>query len=271
MINPFSRLQEALVSEEVAEILARLPDTPGRFSPDPWGFDKNKTKAIFASSKWLYDHYFRVTTSGIDNVPEKGRVLLVANHSGQLPTDGVLIAVALASREKGPRVARAMIERFFPTVPFVGTLMNQLGAVTGDPANCRRMLEDEAAIIVFPEGVRGSGKLFSDRYKLQRFGHGFMHLAIKYRTPVVPIGVVGCEETMPSIANIAPLAKLLGVPYVPVAPPLPLPAKVSLHFGAPMRFDEAGAERDIAVNVESVKTEIDRLIKTGLAERSSIF
>jgi len=127
----------------------------------------------------IYEKWFRVDSRGEENVPAEGPVLLVANHSGQLPLDGVLIGYAIASRKDRPRLPRAMIERFFPTVPYLGIMLNQVGAVLGDPANCARMLQNDEAIIVFPEGIRGSGKLYRDRYQLKAFwqwvhapGHG---------------------------------------------------------------------------------------------------
>src|SRR5262249_20160467 len=141
--------------------------------------------------------------------PANGRLLIVGNHSGQLPMDGVLVGYALLTNPHGPRAARAMIERFFPTVPFLGNLLNGLGAVIGDPLNCAKMLEAGEAIIVFPEGIRGSGKPYRKRYELQRFGNGFVHLAMAHKTPILPVGIVGCEETMPSLGSIDPLARLL--------------------------------------------------------------
>ncbi|MGH8456948.1 MAG: 1-acyl-sn-glycerol-3-phosphate acyltransferase, partial [Stenotrophobium sp.] len=151
-------------------------------------------------------------------------------------------------------------------------LMNAWGGVIGDPVNCVKMLENDEAIIVFPEGVRGSGKLYKQRYQLQRFGNGFMHLAMNSRAPIIPCGVVGCEETMPSLYNIAPLAKLLGIPYVPVAPPLPLPARVYLNFGEPMVFKGSVESEDaVTERVEQVKTEIRKLIEKGLKERTKIY
>ncbi len=137
------------------------------------------------------------------------------------------------------------------------------------------MLANNEAVIVFPEGVRGSGKLYRDRYQLKRFGNGFMHLAMKYKAPIVPVGVVGCEETIPAIANIKPpLANALGVPYVPVALPVVLPpAKVHLNFGGePMYFDDTEIpEEQVTERVEAVKAEISRLIDKGLSERKRLF
>ncbi|MFP4477404.1 MAG: lysophospholipid acyltransferase family protein [Desulfatibacillaceae bacterium] len=264
--------RKVFVSRKIEEILEQIPKEVGTFGNDPWGFDKESSKLGFALLKILYDNYFRVKAHGLENVPASGRVLVVANHSGQLPFDGTLIGVAMATNPMGPRAPRAMIERFFPTVPFIGNWLNEVGAVIGDPVNCIRMLEREEAVIVFPEGVRGSGKLYRKRYQLQRFGNGFMHIAMQYNTPIVPVGVVGCEETMPSLANIAPLARLLGLPYVPLAIPMPLPARVELNFGEPMHFSgDVNDEESVTRRVEQVKDVIRSLINKGLSERKGIF
>jgi 1-acyl-sn-glycerol-3-phosphate acyltransferase len=120
--------------------------------------------------------------------------------------------------------------------------------------------------------VRGSGKLYKHRYQLQRFGTGFMHLALNHKTPIVPVGIVGCEETMPAVANLAPIARLLGIPYLPLVPSLlPLPARVYLNFGKPMHFEPAANEAEVVQRVEEVKAELRGLIDLGLAERTRIF
>ncbi|SFF58107.1 1-acyl-sn-glycerol-3-phosphate acyltransferase [Fontimonas thermophila] len=271
-VNPGEALYRRLVTPEIEALFARIPKPVGSFGYDPWGYNENAAKLAVGIFRWLYEHYFRVTAHGLEHVPPQGRVLIVPNHSGQLPLDGVLIGYALATNPHGPRAARAMIERFFPTVPWLGNWLNAVGAVIGDPLNCSKMLEQEEAIIVFPEGVRGSGKLYKQRYQLQRFGNGFMHLALQHRAPIVPVGVVGCEETMPSFANIAPLARLLGLPYVPLGPLLPLPARVYLYFGEPMVFEgSAKSEEEVNARVEQVKERIRELIARGLKERQQIF
>ncbi len=278
--NPLARLpslnlKEALlkrvVTPEVESAVARIPKPVGSFGYDAWGYNEDAMKVGLGGAKWLYDHYFQVEAHGLEHIPAAGRVLIIPNHSGQLPMDGVLIGVAAATNPHGPRAARAMIERFFPTVPWLGNLLNAWGGVIGDVVNCAKMLDTEEAIIVFPEGVRGSGKLYKDRYQLQRFGNGFLHLAANHDAPIVPCGVVGCEETMPAVYNIKPLAKALGIPYAPVAPPLPLPAKVILNFGPPMHFKPAKTEEQTTEQVEQVKTEIRRLIALGLAQRTKAY
>ncbi|MFT4046620.1 MAG: lysophospholipid acyltransferase family protein [Solimonas sp.] len=261
-----------IVTPDVEEQIARMPKPVGSFGYDAWGYNENAAKLGLGIVKLLYEKYFRVTAHGIENLPTHGRVLVVANHSGQLPLDGVLIGGAMALNPHGPRAPRAMVERFFPTVPWLGSMLTGIGAVIGDPLNCVKMLEQGEAIIVFPEGVRGSGKPWRQRYQLQRFGNGFMHLAMQTGAPIVPVGVVGCEETMPSLANIAPLAKLLGLPYVPLSPPLPLPARVYLNFGEAICFDRAAySEEDVTARVELIKDRIRELIDRGLNERTSVF
>lgn len=271
--SPRAALRRAIVTPEIDALVERIPKRTGSFGYDAWGYDESKVKVGVGVMKLLYERYFRVAANGLENVPADGRVLIIGNHSGQLPMDGVLIGYALLTNPHGPRAARAMIERFLPTVPFLGNLLNGIGAVIGDPLNCAKMLENEEAIIVFPEGVRGSGKPYRKRYQLQRFGNGFVHLAMQHRTPIVPVGVVGCEETMPSLGSIDPLAKLLGVPYVPIIPtPLPLPARVVLNFGEPIMFGpEAVTEHEVTRRVDTVKDAIRDLIDKGLSERSGVY
>ncbi len=262
-----------LVTPEIEELVRRIPKPVGSFGYDPWGYNEDTFKFTLGFIKLIYDKYFRVTAHGLENVPAQGRALIIPNHSGQLPLDGFLVGAAMALNPHGPRLARAMIERFFPTVPWLGNFLNAIGAVIGDPVNCSKMLEMEEAVIVFPEGVRGSGKLYRERYKLKRFGNGFMHLSINHDAPVVPVAVIGCEETMPSLANIKPLAKALGMPYFPLLPVYwPLPTHVNIYFGKPMKFGHGPvSEAEATVMVDQVKHEIRQLIDRGLAERKSIF
>jgi len=268
-------LKSRLVPRDVEAIVdgLRLGHTgsTGSTGYDPWGLNPDTTKMTFTVVRWLYERYFRVVAHGLDNVPASGRVLLVGNHGGQLPLDGVLVSYAVASRGSGARLPRSMIERWFPSVPFLGNWMSSVGGVIGDPKNCAKMLEREEALVVFPEGIRGSGKPYRLRYQLQRFGHGFMHLAMEHDTLIVPVGIVGCEETMPSLGNMRPVARLLGLPYLPLALPAVLPARVVLNFGAPLYFGgEPGSEAEVALRVETVKDAIRDLIDQGIAQRRDL-
>src|SRR5512146_1224740 len=197
------------------------------FGVDPFGFNLDYSLAAIAPFVWLYKHYFRVETYGIEKLP-KGRMLVVANHSGQLPFDAAMVGVAMLLEARPPRMIRSMVEKWVPTLPYVSTFMARVGQIVGTPENCRRLLEVGETILIFPEGVRGISKLWPQRYQLQEFGLGFMRLALETQTPVVPIAVVGAEEQIPAV-NLKGLARLVGAPALPLSmtPPfLPLPYPV---------------------------------------------
>jgi 1-acyl-sn-glycerol-3-phosphate acyltransferase len=189
-----------------------------------------------------------------------------------------VIALATLLHGKPPRMVRAMVERWFPKMPFINEIFARGGAVLGAPINCRNLLLDEQAILVFPEGARGSGKLFKDRYKLVPFGRGFMRLALQTNTPIVPTAVIGGEEAVVSVHSSKILARLLKAPYFPIPPHLPLfgllaylplPVKFRVHFGKPMHFEGAFDDEDAAIDakVKVVMSEVQRLIDEGLRAR----
>jgi len=260
---------------ELEARLARLVAPQNEYGVDPFGLELDFTKAAIAPVLWLYRNYFRVETHGIDQVPS-GRVMLIANHSGQLPLDGAMIAMALLLEAEPPRVVRAMVEKWAPTLPFVAPFFARIGQVVGTPENCRRLLAAGETIMVFPEGTRGLNKTYDKRYRLQEFGTGFMRIATETQTPVLPVAVIGAEEQAPALFDFKHVAKLLGFPALPVTPtllPLPLPVKYHLWFGAPMRFhgrvedDDSELER----KVSDVKRAIESLLRQGLTSRGSIF
>lgn len=265
-------INNLLDAEELEKYVSMFPNNIGSSGYDPWGLNINGVRNTIGIAKFLYETYFRVEAFGLENIPKEGKVLIIPNHSGQLPIDGLLTGYSMLTNPHAPRVPKAMVERFFPTLPFVGNWLGSIGSIIGDPYNCEKLLEKDEAIIVFPEGVRGSGKLFKDRYKLQKFGNGFMHLAMKHDTPIVPVGIVGCEESIISFADIKPLAKFLGFPYAPLILPAVLPTKVYIHFGKPMYFEnDIQSEYEIKARVNIVKDEIRKLIDLGLSKRKSLF
>jgi 1-acyl-sn-glycerol-3-phosphate acyltransferase len=254
--------------------LSKLAPTGNEYGVDPFGFDLDYALTVIGPLLWLYRKYFRVEVHGIERVPAEGRVLLVANHSGQLPFDAAMIGVALLVERDPPRVLRALVERWIPSLPFVSTAMARLGQVVGTPDNCRRLLSAEEAILVFPEGVRGLNKPFSERYRLQRFGRGFMRLALESGAPIVPVGVVGAEEQAPSLADLRPVARLLSMPALPLTLlPFPLPARHRLWFGEPLRFEGSPEAEDPEIDgkVGRVRDAVAALLSEGLAARQGVF
>ena len=245
-----------------------FPNRVGSQGFDAWGFNIKNMKNNMRLTKYFYEDFYKVETVGLENVPKEGRCLIIPNHSGQLPFDGLLVGYSLLTNPNGARAPKAMVERFLPTVPFIGNWLSSVGAVIGDPINCERMLDNEEAIIVFPEGVRGSNKLYKQRYQLQRFGSGFVHLAMNNNAPIIPVGIVGMEETIRSYADLKPLAKLLGMPVLPLVVPFIFPSKVFIYFGKPIYFNnDVHKESDIKERVDIVKAAIDDLLKQGLARR----
>ncbi|WNG55758.1 acyltransferase family protein [Archangium gephyra] len=266
---------ERMVGPERKERLQALARTGNEYGVDPFGFNLDYSLSALAPFFWLYRNYHRVETFGVEKVP-KGRVLLISNHSGQLPMDGAMIGVALLLEADPPRAIRSMVEKWVPSLPYVSTFMARVGQIVGTPENCRRLLESDEAILVFPEGVRGLGKLWPQRYQLQDFGLGFMRLALETDTPIVPIAVVGAEEQSPALVDIKPLARLLGFPSFPLTVtgmPLPLPTKYRIYFGDPLRFTGRADDEDSELDkkVRTVKTAIQGMLNQGLKERQGVF
>jgi 1-acyl-sn-glycerol-3-phosphate acyltransferase len=269
------------LQQELEERLRKAPAHLNEFGFDPYGMSPSWWGGLLVPLVLLYRYYFRVETHGIERVPP-GRVLVVANHAGQLPFDGAMLGTALLLEAEPPRIARPMGEFWIPSLPWLSIAAARTGALVGTPSNCVHMLENGECVTVFPEGVRGMNKLYSERYKLQRFGLGFMRLALETNTPIVPVGIVGSEEQQPGLANLKGLARVLGMPAFPITPtfpwlgPLglfPLPVKYRIHFGTPMTFQGEPSDEDGAVEekVDQVKAAIDALLAQGRRERKRVF
>jgi 1-acyl-sn-glycerol-3-phosphate acyltransferase len=273
----FRRLVEAGFSSEELERIKSLPTRQNEYGYDPFGFNREEAKLAVLVVRWFYRSYFRCKVYGIEHVPA-GRVMLVANHSGQLPFDGMNIGAAMLFDATPARLTRAMIERYVPSMPYVSYLFSRWGQIVGSPENCERLLRDEECILVFPEGVKGISKPFTQRYQLQEFGLGFMRLALATGTPIVPVAVVGGEEQAPAF-NLRPLAKLLGAPAFPVMPfppffpLLPLPSRYHIHFGEPRSFIGHPDDDDEQIEqlVKTVRLSIESMLRVGLKERRSVF
>jgi 1-acyl-sn-glycerol-3-phosphate acyltransferase len=269
------------LGEEFSERLRRVPTRTqmGSSEVDVFGLDPEWTKYALASVAFLHRSYFRSVVRGISNLPS-GRVLLVANHGGQIPLDGAMIGASLFMDAEPPRLMRAMVEKWSQTLPFVSLLFSRVGQVPGLPENARRLLENEEALLVFPEGTKGICKTFDRRYNLGDFGLGFMRLAMETRTPIVPVAVVGAEEQYVSVGNLKGLANALGMPAFPILPQLllpfgflPLPVRYRITFGEPLEFHGDPDDEDavLAASVDQVKQAIARMLEQTLRQRESVF
>lgn len=268
-----------VLGQDFQDRLSRVPVHVGSGDVDPFGFDLDTAKRVAAACAFFHRVYFRTEVFGIHRVPA-GRVLLVANHSGQLPVDGMLIGTSMFFDGEPPRFIRSMVEKWTQTLPFVGTFFQRVGQVVGVPENARRLLEQGEAVLVFPEGARGVSKPFSERYHLTEFGLGFMRLALETDTPIVPVAVVGGEEQYINLGNSERLAEMFRMPVFPVIPQwlvpggqLPLPTKYRIYFGEPLRFDGDADDEDAVVgeHVETVRRTIQTMVDRGLKRRKGIF
>jgi 1-acyl-sn-glycerol-3-phosphate acyltransferase len=238
--------------------------------------------------EFFYRLWFRCEVEGVENVPAEGGALLVSNHAGALPPDAPMIAKAIKEEHPHPRPLNLTVEHFFKGYPGFSMLLPKIGAVPAHPANVHRLLYDEGQLVlVFPEGRKGTEKLYKDRYRLRRFGRGgFVETAMRARAPIVPIAVVGAEEAAPAFAQIKPLQRLTGLLYFPITPTFPhfgllgmlgyLPAKFKIRFLRPVRTDAMGdAPWDDTALVQTVAHDIRASIQEELydmlGERRSVW
>jgi 1-acyl-sn-glycerol-3-phosphate acyltransferase len=254
------------MSDDIRSRIDRLELPWNSYGSDPYGTSKEELHWFFESASFLYRKYFRVRCIGIEHVPAHGRAMLVGNHSGGVALDALMIIAACFLEMDPPRLAQSMAEKFLAKVPFASNMLARLGHLTGLPEHVVRMLHDGRLVLVFPEGARGTAKLFWDRNSLVQFGTGFMRLALQTSTPIVPFGFIGGGSAIPTIANSYGLGRLLGVPYVPLTPwvlPLPVPARLEVRFGAPMTFEGDGNEDDATIEekVDVVKQRIRALLE----------
>lgn len=225
----------------------------GDYQVDEFGFDEHLLESVLLPAlRPLADKWFRVQTSGMENVPEVGGALIVANHAGTVPIDGLMLQLAVHDHHAKQRALRLLAADLVFEMPMLGTLARKAGHTLACRPDAERLLSAGELTGVFPEGFKGVGKKYADRYKLQRFGRGgFVAAAVRAGVPIIPCSIVGSEEIYPKIADIKPLARLLGLPYFPVTPtfphlgPLgavPLPSKWYIEFGTPISTTEYQVE-----------------------------
>jgi len=259
----------------------------GDYEVDEFGFDPELTDTVLAAAfRPLYDRWFRVETRGLENIPDEGSALVVANHSGTIPLDAIMTSLAILDHHPRERHLRTLAADLVFDLPFLAPLARKAGNTLACNADAERLLGAGELVGVWPEGFKGIGKPFADRYKLQRFGRGgFVAAALRTGAPIIPCSIVGAEETYPMLGNAKTIARLLGLPYLPVTPtfpllgPLglvPLPSKWIIEFGEPVETEHLGAaaaEDPMLVFslTDQVRETIQQTLYTLLMQRRSVF
>ena len=253
--------------ETLDRILDRLE---GDYAEDEWGFDEDFAELVEPFFAFLYETWWRVQVLGAERVPAHGRALLTANHAGILPWDATMISMALLREHPLPRYPRFLVLNWAFDLPWISGGMRKVGGVVASPFNAMRLLEQDHLVAVFPEGVKGTGKPYSERYRLQRFGRGgFVEIALRTGAPIVPVAVVGSEEIYPKLADLPAVARLIGAPYFPVTPtfpllgPLgvvPLPSKWRIEFLEPIETASYGPE---AAEDRALVLELSERVRDG--------
>jgi 1-acyl-sn-glycerol-3-phosphate acyltransferase len=242
---------------------------------DSFGFHPPTLAAAVQASGVIYDRYFRVDSVGAECIPAQGAAIVIANHGGVLPADAAMLCLDILRRTE--RIPRAVADHFVPRLPLVSTFFARLGVVSGTRANVRALLERGELIALWPEGVSGVAKRFRQRYQLQHWSVGFAELAIRYRAPVIPVAVLGSEESWPMLLKLDHV-HLFGSPYLPIPiTPVPLPVHYHIRYGTPL--DLAGAHdasdandpRIVARAAERARDELEHLIRDARDARRGVF
>jgi 1-acyl-sn-glycerol-3-phosphate acyltransferase len=274
--QPAAASEPDIWDRRVADLLSLLRHRlTGDYEVDEFGFDRQLTESVFLPLlRPLYRSWFRIETYGAKHLPEKGAALIVANHSGTVAIDAVMLAVGVHDEHPDHRFLRLLGADFVFRMPGLSEVARKSGGTLACNADAERLLEAGELVGVFPEGFKGVGKPFADRYKLQRFGRGgFVSAALRTGTPIIPVSIVGAEETYPLLGNIRPLARLIGTPYFPVTPlfpwlgPLglvPLPSKWLIEFGEPITTEGRAEEADDPMAVFNLADQVRETIQQCL-------
>jgi 1-acyl-sn-glycerol-3-phosphate acyltransferase len=259
-------------ARQLAERAARR--MRGESPEDEWGFDEEFVELVYPLFEFMYERWWRVTSTGVSKVPAHGRAMLVANHAGVLPWDATMMSVAILKEHALPRYPRFMVLDWAFRLPYVSSFMRRVGGVVASPFNAMRLLEQDHLVMVFPEGSKGAGKPFSQRYRLQRFGRGgFVEVALRTSSPIVPVAVVGSEEIYPKLGDSRLLARLIGSPYFPITPTfpalgpigaIPLPSKWRIEFCEPIDLSQYGPD---AADNRSLVFELSERVRDTIQER----
>ena len=282
----FAAALGSLPGDAQASVERAIARFGGDYQEDDWGFDEEFALAVRPIVDFMYDQWWRVEAEGVHNVPGSGRALLVANHAGILPWDGAMISLALLRNHPQPRYTRFLVLDWAFTLPFVSVVMRKVGGVVAAPHNASRLLDEDELVAVFPEGAKGAGKDFSERYRLQRFGRGgFVELALRSGAPMIPVAVVGSEEIYPKIGESRLAARLMGAPYFPLTPTfpwlgplgaIPLPSRWRIEFCEPIPTEhygpDAADDRALVFELsERVRETVQAKVYENLVKRGSAF
>jgi len=276
------------IERRVAQVLAYIRRRiDGDYDVDDFGYDADFTENVFYPMlRPIYRHWFRVEVRGIENIPATGGALVVSNHSGTIAIDSLMVQLAIHDEHPQHRAMRALGADLVFQTPFLGTVARRSGSTLATNSDADRLFAQGELVGVFPEGFKGVGKPFSERYKLQRFGRGgFVAAALAAQVPIIPCSVVGAEEIAPIIGNMGTVARLFGLPYAPITPTfplfgplglIPLPSKWIIEFGAPIPTDSQGpgaADDPMLVFdlTDQVRETIQQTLYTLLMQRRSVF
>ena len=269
-------VQRALLSRDERARLARFQHMDEGHGYDVFGMHPDWLAMARGLLRPLYQSYFRVSSHGVENIPQTGAAILIANHAGTLPIDASMICYDVFNRTDPPRMPRAVIDYFVPQLPFVGSFLSRVGAVNGALANVQRLIATEQLCLIFPEGLKAIGKPFAQRYKLRQWRVGHAELALRFGIPIVPVAVIGSEEQWLQLGRFEGI-HAFEIPYLPVvATPIPLPVHYHIHYGAPIHFEgHAGAIAPSTAQIEeaaaTTRRALSSLIERGLAARKSVF
>jgi 1-acyl-sn-glycerol-3-phosphate acyltransferase len=284
--NLFTAAQDLLTMDYYSRKLGEIGLRDRSTEIDEFGLDQKYWEKMRPFYEFLFYKYWRVALKGIQNVPAKGRAILVPNHAGAFTFDGVMLKVAMLNEHRARRDLRFLVEDFLYYLPFTGAFTNRIGGVRACQENAERLLQQGNIIATFPEGIQGVGKLFHDRYKLQRFGRGgVIKLAIRTKSPIVPVAIIGNEEIYPLLWKVERFAEAFNFPFIPVTPTfpwlgplglIPAPSKWMMHFGRPIDFSKYSAEDaedTVLINrlTENLRSTIQKMLNELLETRRSVF
>lgn len=268
------------------ERIMSFPIQANEFGFDPFGLERESAVLAYIVAKFIYENWFRVESSGHENIPQKGPAIIAPNHSGVLPIDAAMVSIDIFKKLEPPRLARMVVDFFAAYLPFVNVFMVRSGQIIGHRKNFQMLLEMDELLGVFPEGHKGTGKFYWERYKLRTFNVGFVELSLLQKAPIIPTAIVGAEEQAPMVGNIKPLAKLLNFPYFPITPffpwlgPLgmiPLPTKYYICYGEPFKFyeeyppDAVKEPETMRTLADKVQLKVQEMIGELLKKRKSVF